>query len=99
MSSPPTPGTATTYEVRVGGHLDDHWATWLYDLTLVRDDDGTTVLTGPLADQAQLHGLLARVRDLGAPLLALRVLGAPASDCADCSRAASWPTTPPGESR
>jgi RimJ/RimL family protein N-acetyltransferase len=74
-----TTSRTTTYEVRVAGHLDDHWATWLDDLTLVRHDDGTTVLTGPLYDQSQLHGLLARVRDLGAPLLSLRSLDSPAS--------------------
>ena len=66
----------TTYEVRVAGHLDDHWATWLDDFTLTRDDDGTTLLTGPVTDQAQLHGLLARVRDLGVPLLSLRTVDA-----------------------
>jgi hypothetical protein len=69
----------TTYEVRVAGHLDDHWTTWLDDLTLVRHDDGTTVLTVSLADQSQLHGLLARIRDLGAPLLSLRALDLPGS--------------------
>lgn len=68
-----------TYEVRVAGHLDDHWATWFDDLTLVRDDDGSTVLTVPVADQSQLHGLLARIRDLGAVLLSLRALDSPAS--------------------
>jgi hypothetical protein len=62
----------TTYEIRVDGHLDDHWSSALGDLTLVRLDDGTTSLTGPVVDQAHLHGLLARVRDLGAPLLTLR---------------------------
>ena len=68
----------TTYEVRVAGHLDDHWATWLDDFTLTRHDDGTTLLTGPVTDQAQLHGLLARVRDLGVPLLSLRTVDAAA---------------------
>ena len=63
------PHPTAPYEVRVAGHLDDHWATWLDDLTLVRRDDGTTVLTGPVADQSQLHGLLARIRDLGVTLL------------------------------
>ena len=79
MNTPTTTSTTPAYEVRVAGHLDDHWATWLDDLTLVRQDDGTTVLTGPLADQSQLHGLLARVRDVGAPLLSLHTLDAPAS--------------------
>ena len=66
------PGATVTYEIRVAGHLDDHWAVTLGDLDLVRHDDGTTSLTGPVLDQAQLHGLLARVRDLGVPLLTLR---------------------------
>jgi hypothetical protein len=69
-------GTAM-YEIRVAGHLDDHWAATLDDLTLVHLNDGTTRLTGPLIDQAQLHGVLARIRDLGVPLLTLRTL-----DCA-----------------
>ena len=80
-SSPAAPGqtrpTATgpaTYEIRVAGHLDDHWAATLADLTLIRLDDGTTSLTGPVVDQAQLHGVLARIRDLGVPLLTLRTL-------------------------
>jgi hypothetical protein len=68
----------TTYEVRVAGHLDDHWATLLDDLTLTRHDDGTTLLTGPVIDQAQLHGLLTRVRDIGVPLLSLRTVDAAA---------------------
>jgi hypothetical protein len=66
----------TTYEVCVEGHLDDHWSAWLAGLTLVRHDDGTTVLTGPIADQAQLHGVLTALRDIGAPLLSLRVIAA-----------------------
>lgn len=63
-----------TYEIRVAGHLDDHWAAMLDDLILVRLRDGTTRLTGPLVDQAQLHGLLTRIRDLGVPLLMLRTV-------------------------
>jgi RimJ/RimL family protein N-acetyltransferase len=69
----PSPGI-TPYELRVAGHLDDHWSGMLGGLTLTRCRDGTTTLTGPVADQAQLHGVLARVRDLGVPLLALRTL-------------------------
>jgi hypothetical protein len=65
----------STYEIRVAGHLDDHWATILDDLILVRLGDGTTRLTGPIVDQAQLHGLLARIRDLGVALLTLRAVG------------------------
>jgi RimJ/RimL family protein N-acetyltransferase len=72
--TPAPASSSSTYEVRVAGHLDDHWATWLDGLTLVRHDDGTSVLTGPLADQPQLHGLIARIRDLGVPLLSLSTL-------------------------
>ena len=59
------------YRVQVRGHLDDRWSDWLGGLDLLRQDDGTTVLVGPVVDQAALHGVLARVRDLGLPLLAV----------------------------
>ena len=72
---------ASTYELRVDGHLDDHWSAWLGNLSIARDDDGTSTLTGAVVDQAQLHGLLAALRDMGVTLLSLRVLDAPgASD-------------------
>lgn len=72
---------ASTYELRVDGHLDDHWSAWLGDLSIARHDDGTSTLTGLVADQAQLHGLLSALRDMGVTLLSLRVLDAPgASD-------------------
>lgn len=70
----PTAATVAMYEIRVAGHLDDHWAALLDDATLLRDGDGTTRLAGPLIDQAQLHGVLARIRDLGVPLLTLRTV-------------------------
>jgi GTPase len=69
---PKTDDGAPTYEIRVAGHLDDHWAATLGNLTLARLDDGTTSLTGPILDQAQLHGVLTGVRDIGVPLLAVR---------------------------
>jgi RimJ/RimL family protein N-acetyltransferase len=69
----------TAYELRLAGHLDDHWSGMLGDLALSHGPDGTTTLTGPVADQAQLHGLLARVRDLGVTLLSLRVITSDAS--------------------
>jgi hypothetical protein len=65
-----------TYEFRVEGHLDDHWSAWLGDLTITRHHDGTSTLTGPVADQVQLHGVLARLRDIGAALLSLNALEA-----------------------
>ncbi len=67
----------TTYAIRVDGHLDDHWSAWLGDLDLTRDDDGTTTITVSVADQAQLHGVLARLRDIGAVITELRTTGAP----------------------
>ncbi|HYU86459.1 MAG TPA: GNAT family protein [Kribbellaceae bacterium] len=66
--------TSTLYKFRVSGHLDDHWAEWLGDLTLSRDDDETSTLTGTIADQAQLHGVLGRLRDIGAALLAVHAI-------------------------
>jgi hypothetical protein len=62
------------YELRVGGHLDEHWSAWFGGLTLTRVDDGSTVLRGAVSDQAELHGLLAKIRDLGAPLLEVKVV-------------------------
>jgi RimJ/RimL family protein N-acetyltransferase len=70
-------GDAQSYELRIDGHLDDHWSSWLDDLVLARHEDGTTTLSGPIADQAQLHGLLGRVRDIGATLLAVHAVGYP----------------------
>jgi RimJ/RimL family protein N-acetyltransferase len=71
-----TTTTTLTYELRVEGHLDDHWSGWLANLDLTRHDDGTSTLVGPMADQAQLHGVLARLRDIGATLLSLRTVDA-----------------------
>lgn len=63
------------YEIRVQGHLDAHWTAWTGCADLVHDDDGTTTLrTGPV-DQAQLHGILTRLRDAGASLVAVEARG------------------------
>jgi len=59
------------YEIRLKGHLDTRWADRFEGLTITLDDNGTTRLTGPLVDQAALHGVLKRVRDLGTPLLSV----------------------------
>ncbi len=63
-------------QIRVAGHLDDHWGAWLGDLALTRDDDGTTTVAVVVADQAQLHGVLAGLRDIGAILVGLRTTDA-----------------------
>lgn len=62
---------AGRYEIRLAGHLDARWATWFDGLTVTQEPDGTTVISGSIADQAALHGLLQRVRDLGIPLLSV----------------------------
>ncbi len=59
------------YEIRVKGHLDARWSTWFDGLTLARQSDGTTNIQGPVVDQAALHGLLRKVRDLGLPLVSV----------------------------
>ena len=63
--------SAIGYTLRVAGRLGGRWATWFDDATLTTDADGATTLTGAVADQAQLHGLLAKVRDLGLALISL----------------------------
>jgi hypothetical protein len=65
---------STTYAIRVEGHLDDHWAAWLGGLDLTRGDDGATTVTAEVADQAQLHGVLAALRDIGAVITELRIV-------------------------
>jgi RimJ/RimL family protein N-acetyltransferase len=84
---------STTYELRIAGHLDAHWSAMLGDLALTRCPDGTTALTGPVTDQAQLHGVLARVRDLGVTLLSLRALDAqvPTADAQAAQPALTYP--------
>jgi hypothetical protein len=59
------------YEIRLKGHLDDRWAEWFEGLTITLEEIGDTVLIGPVVDQAALHGLLKKVRDLGMPLVSV----------------------------
>ncbi len=59
------------YEIRLKGHLDARWAAWFDGLSLTREGDGTTVIHGPVVDQAALHGLLQKLRDIGMPLVSL----------------------------
>jgi hypothetical protein len=64
-------GLGESYEIRLEGHLDARWADWFDGLNLTQLSDGTTVLRGSVIDQAALHGLLGKVRDLGLPLIAV----------------------------
>ena len=59
------------YQIRVKGHLDRTWSDWFEGLTITLEENGETLLTGPVIDQAALYGLLRKVRDLGLPLLAV----------------------------
>jgi hypothetical protein len=59
------------YEIRLKGHLDDQWAEWFEGLTITREDNGETLISGQVIDQAALHGLLKKVRDLGLPLVSV----------------------------
>ena len=65
----------TIYQIRVQGHLGTQWTDWFGGLTVTLEDNGETLLTGPVADQAALHGLLRRVRDLGIPLVSVIRVG------------------------
>lgn len=60
-----------SYEIRLKGHLDSQWADWFEGLTITLEEDGTTLLSGPVADQAALHRLLKKIRDLGLTLISI----------------------------
>ena len=70
MNDPPT-SNAPYYEIRLKGHLEARWAQWFDGLTITLEENGNTLLSGPLADQAALHGILKKVRDLGLTLLSV----------------------------
>ena len=63
------------YEIRIKGHLDDRWADWFEGLTFTHESDGTTILDGPLTDQAALLGVLNGIRDLGLPIISVQCVG------------------------
>jgi len=77
MSRPPAaagPAEPARYELRVRGVLEPHWSAWFEGLRVTSDQPGQTTIAGPVVDQAALHGLLAKLRDLGLPLLSVRRL-------------------------
>lgn len=71
------------YQIRVEGHLEQDWGDWFEGLTITLKDDGDTLLTGPIVDQAALFGLLKKVRDLGMPLLSVNCVEQEEMDSTD----------------
>jgi hypothetical protein len=65
------PGKPTIYQIRIKGHLDSQWSDWFIGMTITLAEGGDTLITGPVVDQAALHGLLKKVRDLGLPLVSV----------------------------
>lgn len=67
----PAPIETAIYEIRLKGHMDREWTDWFEGLAITLEEDGNSLLSGPVIDQAALHGLLKKVRDLGLPLLSV----------------------------
>jgi hypothetical protein len=86
MSNNPSPKLdprqTNIYQIKIKGHLDTQWSDWFDGLTITPEEDGNTLLSGPVVDDAALHGLLKKVRDLGMPLLSVNRLDPDPSDVA-----------------
>lgn len=74
---------AMVYEFRIKGHLGCQWTDWFGGLTITLEDNGDTLLTGPVVDQAAVHGLLKKVRDLGMPLISVNRIESEQADTSD----------------
>jgi hypothetical protein len=77
------PGQPMVYQIRIKGHLGRQWTDWFEGLTITLEEDGDTLLTGPVVDDAALHGLLKKVRDLGMPLLSVNRVEPGQADASD----------------
>ncbi len=75
LNSESHPDQPIVYQIRIKGHLGSQWTEWFAGLTITLEEDGNTLLTGIIIDQAALHGLLKKVRDLGIPLLSINSVG------------------------
>jgi hypothetical protein len=74
--TPPPTDQSPVYQIKVRGQLDRHWSDWFEGMQIVHQADNSTLLTGPVADQAALHGLLRKIRDLGLTLLLVQRVSA-----------------------
>jgi hypothetical protein len=80
------------YQIILNGQLDGEWSEWFAGLTITKTDSGETILTGPIVDQAALHGVLIKIRDLGLPLLALTRLDADSAERSTTGRVRTYDT-------
>jgi hypothetical protein len=80
------PSQPKVYQIRIKGHLGHQWSDWFEGLTITLQENGETLLTGPVVDQAALHGLLKRVRDLAMPLISVNRVESDQTDVADVER-------------
>ncbi len=83
ISAEMNPGQPMVYQIRIKGHLGRHWTDWFEGLSIMALDSGETLLTGPVVDQAALHGVLRKVRDLGLPLLSVVCVKPGQTDASD----------------
>jgi hypothetical protein len=87
MENRPDPGTEpgqpTLYQIRIKGQLDSQWTNWFEGMRVTPQDDGDTLVTGPVLDQAALFGLLRKVRDLGMPLISVARVKTDNADASD----------------
>ena len=83
LNSAPDLSEPLVYQIRLKGHLGSEWTDWFEGLTITLEEDGDTILTGPVIDQAALHGLLKKVRDLGLPLVSVSPVKPDPADAPD----------------
>ena len=86
LNSENHPGQPIVYQIRIKGHLGSQWTEWFEGLTITLEEDDNTLLTGTVIDQAALHGLLKKVRDLGIPLLSINSVGISPQDNEQATR-------------